>query len=317
LQSANLYELLGVNATATREEIRAAFRKLAKQFHPDKNPHSEAAEKFRQVKEAYEVLMDPVRRKKYDAKRNYTSSYKQRSTNTSQPGQKKTKTYTTTEEDIKRRKYYHENYGKKKQSGHTKTTTYKPEPARYNETKYILITIPIAVALLFFVINFYNDKPVEEVRERVPDVITVLPLEKTVTSDSPYNAWFSSPVIDKDSKSAITVYNLTGYDAVVCLTNKETGKTIRNYYIADNFNLVFEYIPKGEYYLKAYLGKDFNKNKTILHDSVSGAFEQTRQFQMLNKETFKVTGEPSEHYTVELNDADSSSRASEKEFFRR
>lgn len=62
------YHILGIDRNATQEEVKKAFRKLARQYHPDLNPHDESAkEKFQQINEANEVLSDPEKRKKYDA----------------------------------------------------------------------------------------------------------------------------------------------------------------------------------------------------------------------------------------------------------
>jgi len=62
------YEVLGVPKTASANEIKAAYRRLAKKYHPDLNPNNkkEAEEKFREVSEAYEVLMDTQKRSLYD-----------------------------------------------------------------------------------------------------------------------------------------------------------------------------------------------------------------------------------------------------------
>src|SRR5579863_6526790 len=61
------YKILGVSKTATQDEIRTAYRKLARKHHPDLNPNDkEANRKFQQINEANEVLSDPENRKKYD-----------------------------------------------------------------------------------------------------------------------------------------------------------------------------------------------------------------------------------------------------------
>src|SRR6266704_2570320 len=67
VQFRDYYESLGVSKTATEDEIRSAFRKLARKYHPDVAKDKKVAEeKFKQINEAYEVLSDPEKRQKYD-----------------------------------------------------------------------------------------------------------------------------------------------------------------------------------------------------------------------------------------------------------
>ena len=60
------YAVLGVSPATAPDAIKTAYRRLAAQYHPDKNPSADAAERFRLVQNAYEVLADPARRKAYD-----------------------------------------------------------------------------------------------------------------------------------------------------------------------------------------------------------------------------------------------------------
>ncbi|MFP4382996.1 MAG: DnaJ C-terminal domain-containing protein [Spirochaetia bacterium] len=61
------YKILGVSRTASQDEIQSAYRKLARKYHPDINKSKDAEQKFKEIGEAYEVLKDPEKRKKYDA----------------------------------------------------------------------------------------------------------------------------------------------------------------------------------------------------------------------------------------------------------
>jgi curved DNA-binding protein len=63
----DFYEILGVPRTATQDEIQQAYRKLARQHHPDINKDPGAEDRFKEISEAYDVLSDPATRRRYDA----------------------------------------------------------------------------------------------------------------------------------------------------------------------------------------------------------------------------------------------------------
>ncbi|MHA1378054.1 MAG: DnaJ domain-containing protein [Candidatus Helarchaeota archaeon] len=67
----DLYDILGVNSSANFEEIKISYRKLARKYHPDLNHSKDAEDRIKLINIAYDILIDPVKREKYDFMRRY------------------------------------------------------------------------------------------------------------------------------------------------------------------------------------------------------------------------------------------------------
>lgn len=114
----NYYKILGVGKTATDDEIKKAYRRLAMIYHPDKNAgNPQTEEKFKEIGEAYTVLSDPEKRKKYDSM-SFHQSYGQKNSNNQSHTRANTgKTYTSDDlfddDDFAKqyRRYTHADWG--------------------------------------------------------------------------------------------------------------------------------------------------------------------------------------------------------------
>src|SRR5215217_7943420 len=91
------YKVLGIDKNATEKDIKSAYRKQARKYHPDVNPNDkEAHKKFQEVNEANEVLSDPEKRKKYDQ---YGKDWKHADQFEKAQQQQKHRTYSGTGEE--------------------------------------------------------------------------------------------------------------------------------------------------------------------------------------------------------------------------
>jgi curved DNA-binding protein CbpA len=141
----NYYIVLGVKNTASFDEIKAAYRELAKKYHPDKNPGNKAAEDFfKEIQQAYAVLSNNEKRRRYDLKFNYGDDRPKRKPADSVP-------YTGNAYQYAQQQA-RSHHKEKRQNADSEN---RPKPDN-SENFYILISIGIALLLLYFIITFSN-----------------------------------------------------------------------------------------------------------------------------------------------------------------
>ena len=255
----NFYALLGVSSTASQEEIKLAYRKLAKRFHPDRNPgDKQNEERFKEISEAYNVLSDEENKKKYDLKFHYTSN--SRSEKKYNPGQ-------TQREPPK--------FRVKKER--------PPTAAEKRATRWIFGSVIVfVVAITVMIILNPEDDESSKMKALMyqQDLAENSPIQKTepppiMDADSPYDVIFGQGISVDESRNTITVSNSEASEVVVCLVQKDPPfKTIRNEYFGSGLTYRIVGIPNGTYYLKTYFGKHWNPKKKLVNGKVTGGFDQ-------------------------------------------
>lgn len=297
----NYYDILGITPNASTEQIKAAFRRLAKLYHPDKNPNGK--EEFGNILKAYEVLVDVSRRRHYDIKLKHNSGHNFTSKKTSSSKQKE---WAFSDEEIKRRQYYKEHY-KKEYERYAKNTAVTK--SNYNEYKYILFAAPLAVGLFMFIINIYEQSSAEESKNNI--AVTAEKRDELKMTDNPFAAYFKNPVFDSVAKRSLTVKNFSTKDIAVIIFDIE-NKFLRCGVIKTGFYIELEQLPNSEMNLRFMSGKNWNKQKERKGLSVIGGFEEDETFCVLN--TKQTNG-----YTVTIDDSalNNLDKISEKDFFKR
>ena len=138
----NYYKILGVSSSASADEIKGAYRTLAKKYHPDKNQGNKSAEEyFKEIQQAYTVLSNPEKRKKYDLRFSLggSNSVKQKANPTSRPFSGNAYQYAQQQAQEKQKQY-----GQR---------TQQPKKKDNTEGIQIIISVGIALILLYFIIS--------------------------------------------------------------------------------------------------------------------------------------------------------------------
>lgn len=101
---------------------------------------------------------------------------------------------------------------------------------------------------------------------------------KLSNGDSPYDGYFGKGIYDYNSECYLIFKNGYSTDAIVCLENTTTGRTIRNEYIQAGSDFKMTNIPEGIYKVKTFSGNDWNPEKTLNHGEINGAFDTDLSF---------------------------------------
>jgi curved DNA-binding protein CbpA len=275
---ADYYSILGLTKTATDIEIKTAFRKLAKIYHPDKNPNNPNAKNlFENILKAYNTLINPHSRKRYDNSNFGTTTQTVRA---QRSNQKKQKDYSVTEEDLKRRQYYKNYYDSKKH-----TVNASPKKTNYSDYKYILFATPIAVGLLMLIISLFNSEPKTKMVSKkleTPITETKKPSRQLANGDKPYSSNFGN-IKTFDTKHILKINNSSNFDAVIVVFDEKTKTYLQHSYLRPSYSIEFSMLPDSGVYWKCMLGKNWNKDKLLFNNKIPGGFDSIVQYQNWEK----------------------------------
>ncbi|MBC7694571.1 MAG: J domain-containing protein [Burkholderiales bacterium] len=276
---ADYYSILGLLKNASDIEIKTAFRKLAKVYHPDKNPNDPNAKHlFEHILKAYNTLINPHSRTRYD-NANFSEPVKKVQTkNSRQSGQKE---WSVSEEDLKRRDYYKKHYHHvKSKTASTKEKTIAP----YTDYKYVLFATPIAVGLLMLILSIFGSELKTELipQKKSPPIEIKNSSIKLSNGDKPYSGYFGSAKI-YDTSNSLQINNSSSFDAVIVVFDKKTNQYIQHSYLKDSYYVEFSNLPENGVYWKCMLGKNWNNTKFLNDNRVSGGFDSLVQYQSSSK----------------------------------
>lgn len=267
----NYYDILGLKTGAGSLEIKAAFRRLAKLYHPDKNPGGK--EHFEKILKAYEVLSDPALRSSYDYRLNYQQSVYRQGSATAD-----TKVWRFDEKEMKRRQYYNDHI--KKYAKATASYEAEPEPKKtYNEYKYMLFATPLAVVLFLLIMHLATPsgiRPLKSSAPLAPVVTKPAPATAPRTGDSPYTRFFGGARADSSAPGNLTVTNQSGYDVVVCLFGRR--HFLRSCFISSGASCQMDLLPEGPWELRYSSGLNFDAGEQNKPESHAGGFKETPRF---------------------------------------
>lgn len=302
LRLQSYYDILGISQSANSDQIKSAFRRLAKLYHPDKNPHGK--DQFERILKAYEVLIDHSSRKQYDLKLEHgnAQNFKAKKSTSTQ------KEWSFSDEELKRRNYYKEHYKKEYERYANQATVAKKT---YNEYKYILFAAPLAVGLLMFIVSTYEQSTSEEPKTTHHVSKSEPKKDELKIMADPYTAYFKKPVYDIEANRVFQIKNLSSKDLIVALFD-EKNKFLRSTAIKSGYSIEISQLPAKELNIKFVSGKYWSGSKERKGFDVIGGFTEDEKFSILN--TRETNGYS---MTVDEDMLKAMDEISENDFFKR
>lgn len=290
-----LYNLLGVQETATEEEIKAAYRRLSLIYHPDKTGGD--AEMYLKIQNAYNTLIDYNQRILYDARlrkarseQSQQAEYeRQRAAEMERQRQAEVERKRRQEEERRRQEYerqrrmreeanrrFAEEQWRKQAEEALKFEKRYASPKEQLRSRVKLLIVGVFLAAVIFYESVKESNKGSDYNSP-SQVETVSPYagNSLDTGASPYSAYYRNQ-FDNTYDNYIEVHNGNDNDAVVLLSEPITKKVIRNVYIKAGATFRIRNIPQGVFAVKYMSGKDWNPEMQV--GKVKGCFEKDLSF---------------------------------------
>lgn len=273
----DLYRILGVPDNATIADIKAAYRRLAKLYHPDLNPGSRSSEeKFKEILDAYTILADEDLRAQYDRKRSSGFSAAFRTPPFQQQQEKK--------KAPPRKEYPPEYIEALRQRNRTRIV--KQIQRRKKILRGMIITFGAYLIATAVFESWLSNKREEQSLElnnrmeaqRIKDSTDAVSNHGIQNLDSPYDSIFGPGQSTWLSPNQLVVINPHS-DAVICLTRIDSPYvTIRNEFIHARKKFVMKDLPNGSYIVKVYTGENWDESVTVPGGRAFGGFSSNQKF---------------------------------------
>ena len=270
------YRTLGVPDNASEQDIKLAYRRLAKRYHPDVNAGAAGAEeRFKEITEAYNILSDFSLRRAYDAKRMRPFLYVAEKQEKKDPRRKE-----YSEEDLERARDRH----RKKVLAHMKR--------RKNILKGMIVTFILFMGASMAFENYITDKREKESLALNARLDSLMKLSSHYSKteienmDSPFDSIFGEGVYRQNSTAHFVVY-MPFSDAVICAVQADSPyRTIRNEFIYAPNGFVMRSMPDGKYNIKLYTGFTWDMNKKSPGGKKTGGFKYNEKFYRVHSGPF-------------------------------